>query len=116
MDIDFEKLDALGADTQEGISRLMGNRDLYVVFLKKFVEKNRADEIKQALREKNYEDLLLHTHDNKGTTGNLSLTSLYNGYSMIVSDIRAEKYSELEREVEDVLALQETICRAIAEL
>lgn len=116
MDFNLEKLDALGADTQEGISRIMGNQALYVAFLKKFVEKNRAEEIRQALRENDYEALLLHTHDNKGTTGNLSLNCLYSRYSDIVSHIREENYAMLEAEVEEVLALQEMICGVIEEL
>lgn len=116
MDFNLEKLDALGADTQEGISRIMGNKALYVAFLKKFVEKNRAEEIRQALRENDYEALLLHTHDNKGTTGNLSLNCLYSRYSDIVSHIREENYAMLEAEVEEVLALQEMICGVIEEL
>ena len=112
-DVIFNKLDAMGANTQEGINRLMGNKELYARFLKKFVDANHADEIRQALKDRNYDDLLLHTHTNKGTTGNLSLTPLYDRYAIIVSEIRAQNYSSLAKKISEVLKLQDNMCNII---
>ena len=76
----LEELRTLGVDTAEGLDRVMGDSDLSEMMLGMFVDavKN-ADISLDEVSGSDLDGLIRTIHTLKGTTGNLSLTPLFNG-------------------------------------
>lgn len=79
-----------GIDIKEGIERLCGNKKLYIKMLVKFFEDNEELllQIRQAIKDKDYEISLKLLHGLKGTSGNLSILFVYNGIVELETKIK----------------------------
>ena len=109
----LKKLDDMGANTKEGLERVLNKEGLYLKCLRLFTDQAAKQTMQEALDSGDYQELLSQTHTFKGTTGNISLIPLYEIYSSIVADIRAEKYDGLQEQLTQVLKLQEEFCSVI---
>ena len=88
----LEKLETLGANTKEGLDRVMDDADLYTMMLGMFVDSVEADPVRtEEFDAADREELIRKVHTLKGTTGNLSLQPLFEGYMEILSLLREEK-------------------------
>ena len=86
----MEELNALGANTKEGMDRVMGDADLYKMMLGIFVDSLQADPVREEEFDgAGLDDLCRKVHTLKGTTGNLSLTPLFDAYMEILGLLRA---------------------------
>lgn len=69
-------LDA-GYDIKGAIARFAGNADLYMMFLKKYVDDDNMSKIIAALEVENYTDAYAAAHALKGVSGNLGITDVF---------------------------------------
>jgi HPt (histidine-containing phosphotransfer) domain-containing protein len=69
--------DKVYVDEAGGIKRLMNNTELYAKLLAKFKNENNLDDLNNCLAAGDLEKARVAAHTIKGTTGNLSLTALY---------------------------------------
>ena len=72
----IEKLKEFGANTDEGISRCMGNEEFYLKMVKMMLDDNAMDKLKAALDENDLDKAFEAAHSLKGVTGNLSMTPI----------------------------------------
>ncbi|MCM1027009.1 MAG: hypothetical protein NC432_11270 [Roseburia sp.] len=103
-----EELKALGADTEEGLERVMGDGPLYETMLGMFLDTLRDNPIAlEEFEEEDREALIRKVHLLKGTTGNLALTPLFTGYNNALQLLRSGSGSEARAELERILPVQE---------
>lgn len=111
----FDKLAALGANTNEALQRMMGNENLYARMLKKLTEELGRLEVLPYLEDGNYELAFQNAHTLKGVTGNLGVTPLFNGYSEVVAALRAQDYDKAKSTMAALLPVQQQIVSCINE-
>ncbi|MCH5252968.1 MAG: Hpt domain-containing protein [Lachnospiraceae bacterium] len=109
----LEELKTLGADIDEGLERMMGNVSLYERMLGKFLDVMKDSTVADGFEKEDYEALIHETHTIKGTTGNLSLTPLYEAYSEIVRLLREEQMEQAKKIYEGVLPTEQNILSCI---
>ena len=94
----MEELNALGANTKEGMGRVMDDADLYKMMLGMFVDSLNAEPVREEEFDGADLDELCHkVHTLKGTTGNLSLTPLFEAYMEILTLLRAGNAAEAKK-------------------
>ncbi len=84
-----EGLIEAGIDVPELLDRLMQNKTLIRVFIKKFLEDQSCARLREATQAKDYKQMEFYSHILKGMCGNLSLKSLYGLFSEQVRLLRA---------------------------
>lgn len=109
----FEDLKALGVDVDGGLKRLGNNQNLYKRLLNTFVKAMKGQEIQPDFDMANYEDVKEKAHAIKGTSGNLSITPVFEAYSEIMDLLRAGKPEEANEKLKAVLPVQEEIVGCI---
>jgi len=79
-----------GVDINEGVERLCGNKKLYIKMLVKFCYENEnlMLQIEKAIKSKEYDSSLNLLHSLKGTSGNLSIISIYNAIIELETKIK----------------------------
>ena len=111
----IEDLGALGVDTAEGMGRVMGDRDLYEMMLGMFVDAIKSSGITPAdFDGADLEELTRKVHTLKGTTGNLSLTPLFNAYNEALGLLRAGQPAQAKAVYEQILPTQVKILDCIS--
>lgn len=84
----FEELKVLGVNTDEALARMNGNSSLYERMLVKFLEMMKNSCVLPHFDRNDYADITEAAHAIKGTSGNLSITPIYEAYSEIVRLLR----------------------------
>ena len=110
----LEELSTLGVDTDEGLDRVMGDTDLYVMMLGMFVDAIRdADISLDEFSGGDLDGLIRKIHTLKGTTGNLALTPLFEGYNKALGLLRDGQPAQAKAEFEQMLPVQVKILDCI---
>ena len=110
----IEELNALGADTDEGLDRVMNDKDLYTMMLGMFVDAIQSNPITlEEFGGAELDGLIKKVHTLKGTTGNLSLTPLFNGYNETLVLLRAGQPAQAKARFEQTLPVQEKMLDCI---
>lgn len=109
----FEELKNLGANIDEGLARLGGNEGLYERLLGSFVKTIDTHKVDTSFDSNDYAEIIEKTHAIKGTSGNLSLTPIYEAYTEIVDLLRAGKPEEAKEVLAKVLPVQEEMIQCI---
>jgi len=109
----FEDLKALGVDVDGGLQRIGGNEALYKRLLQTFVKSIKTQEISPDFDVADYEDVKEKAHAVKGTSGNLSITPIFEAYSEIMDLLRTEKPEEAKAILKKILPVQEEIISCI---
>ena len=108
------ELKALGADTDEGLDRVMGDESLYEMMLGMFVDAIQSSAITpQDFDGGDLEGLTKKVHTLKGTTGNLSLTPLFNGYNTALGLLRDGQPAKAKDEYMRLLPVQDKMLACI---
>ena len=103
MMLSIDALKALGANTEEGLTRCMGKEDFYFKLIQMGLADPNYGRLEQTLGEKDLEGAFEAAHALKGVAGNLSLTPLYEAISEITERLRAREdadYPALLKEVQ----------------
>lgn len=109
----IEELKGLGMDTDEGLDRVMGDKDLYEMMLGMFADAVRDNPIAPEDFDGDLEPLIKTVHMLKGTTGNLSLTPVFVGYNTTLGLLREGKPVQAKAEFESMLPIQEKLIDCI---
>lgn len=110
----MEELKALGADVEEGLERVMGDRDLYDMMLGMFLGSVKEYAVSpEDFEAGDLDELIKKVHTLKGITGNLALTPLFNGYTEILGLLRAGQAGEGRTGYEKLLPVQTAIIECI---
>lgn len=72
----FDRLEDMGAEVEDTLERLMGDKELYIDYLKKLVESQDIVELREAVDAKDYERAMRAVHTLKGVALNLGLLPL----------------------------------------
>lgn len=102
----MEELSELGVDTDDAITRFMGNSGLYEKMLKKFPKAVEESPVLTYAQSEDYETATSNAHALKGVTGNLSLTPLYTNYAKIVDMYRESNFEQANALLNETLEIQ----------
>jgi HPt (histidine-containing phosphotransfer) domain-containing protein len=109
----LDELKTMGADIEEGMTRLGGNASLYERMLGKLLKLLKTGTPDPDFDCGNYDEVLEQAHAIKGATGNLSVTPLYEAYSEIVSLLRAGKPEEAKALLQKIQPVQKDIIECL---
>ncbi len=109
----LEELNALGANTKDGLNRFMNKAALYEKMLKKFPAAANDQEVLSFLEAGDLDTAVAHAHTLKGLTGNLSLTPLFTAYTEIVALLRANDPVRAKAILLDTLPIQKKMVACI---
>ncbi len=109
----FEDLKSLGVNVDEGLKRINGNEKLYTRLLGSYVKSIDANYITPDFDEADCTPAIEKTHAIKGTSGNLSITPVYEAYSQIVDLLRKGNPAEAKVLIEKILPVQNEIVECI---
>lgn len=109
----LEELRALGADVDEGLERVVGDKDLYVMMLGMFADTAEGTPI--ALEEFGGppEPLIEKVHKLKGAAGNLSLTPVFQGLNRTLELLRGGRAAEAREAYAALLPVQDRVLSCI---
>ena len=102
--ITIEKLNAFGADTQEGLARCFGNETLYLKLVNMICSESNFDKLSSSLEAGDLDAAFEAAHALKGVLGNLSLTPMYNKCVEITELLRNRTRTDYSPMVEELLA------------
>lgn len=109
-----ENLKALGVNVKEGLDRVMGDEEMYEMMLGMFVDMiNDANIQLEDFDGNDLDNLIKQVHMLKGTTGNLSLSPLFDGYTETLGLLRDGKPKEAKAVYEKMLPVQSDILDCI---
>lgn len=110
-----DELRAIGINLDEALERFMGKQSLYDKMLKKLPKAIEQYEVLEHFITGDYEKAVANAHTLKGATGNLSVTPLFEAYTEIVDNLRANNPAQAQKILEDILPVQAKIVEYIEE-
>lgn len=112
MDV-LEELKELGVDVDGGIRRINGNEGLYRRLLGSFVKTVKEQYVSADFADEECQMAIEKTHTIKGTSGNMSITPMYESYTEIVNLLRTGELEKARQILRDILPIQEKIVQCI---
>lgn len=109
----IEDIALLGADTDDGLTRFMGNSALYERMLKKLPGVIEANPVMTFVKSGDLDSALTNAHTIKGVVGNLSLSPLYDNYTKVVELFRGREPAKAEELLERTLEIQRQFMECI---
>ena len=105
--ITIEKLNELGANTEEGLARCLGNEEFYLKLVNMVLADDSFERLEAAIEKGDLETAFDRAHALKGSVGNVSLTNVLAPIEEMTEDLRARKdidYSEKIAKMKEELA------------
>lgn len=99
----------------EAMERFIGDEDLYLSCLRKYLKDDAFGRLGESIGKKDYEMAFQYAHSLKGVSGNLGLNSIYEPICSMVENLRAEKYLCIEKQYEEVMNCLERIRKVAGE-
>ena len=87
----IDALKNLGADTESGLARCVGNEGFYLRMVTMALQDTGFEQLKAAIEEGDLDTAFERAHALKGTMGNVSLTNLFEPISEMTNELRARK-------------------------
>lgn len=103
----LEGLKALGADTDDGLKRCMGNEEFYLSMVRMVLNDPGYDALRDAIARGDLEEGFERAHALKGVVTNVSLNSLTEPIIEITEDLRDRKdrdYTDLLERISKTLS------------
>ena len=113
--ITIEKLQAFGANTQEGLARCYGNEALYLRLVGMIPAEQNFEKLRQAIEAQEIDAAFEAAHALKGVLGNLSLTPIYAPCVELTELLRAKKPTQDSGYLEEVLAQRDVLAALCAD-
>lgn len=85
---------------KEGVKRFSDNEKLYEKYLMKFIADKHMENARQALKEKDYQEVLGQIHPLKGMAGTLGMKALFLACDEVVKNARQQQWEQLEISME----------------
>lgn len=109
----MERLFIWGCDTDEALSRLGDDEEMYLSFIDKYCKDEDIDKLESYVKERDIDSAHSQAHTLKGVYGNLAITPIYDILSDIVTTLRkgvvdgvSDKICEVreqKKELEDIV-------------
>ena len=102
--LSIEKLNEIGANTEEALARCMGNESFYFRLIGMAAEDVNFAKLDEALEAKDWKEAFEAAHALKGVLGNLGLTPMFDAASELTELLRPMQpcdYSEALTRVQD---------------
>lgn len=96
------KLSKAGIDSNEGIARFGGNREVYQAMLERFAGEPYFSRLRDAVEARDTADAFKAAHALKGMVGNLSMNRLYADLCPLVDELRAGSLEHADRMMEQL--------------
>ena len=110
----LEELKGMGVDVDEGMGRVMDDKDLYTMMLDMFVTAIDTTPIRpEDFDSSSLDDLIAKIHTLKGTTGNLSIQPLFTRYTQALGLLREGKPAQAKGYYLELLPMQRKIVDCI---
>lgn len=112
--ITIDKLNAFGADTQEGLARCFGNESLYLRLVGMVCEESNFDKLSSSIETGDLDSAFEAAHALKGVLGNLSLTPMYNKSVEITELLRGRTQMDYTPLIDELLTQKtelDALCR-----
>ena len=110
----FDELRSLDVNVDEGLERVMDDKDLYTMMLDMFVTAIETTPIQpEDFDGGTLDDLIGKIHTLKGTTGNLSIQPLFTRYTQSLTMLREGKPAEAKAVYLELLPFQDKILECI---
>ncbi|HBA48446.1 MAG TPA: hypothetical protein DCZ91_11745 [Lachnospiraceae bacterium] len=109
----LDELRALGVDVDDGLKRVMGNEKLYTRLLGSFVKMIKGSEVSVDFDASDCTETIEKVHAIKGTSGNLSLTPIYESYNEILGLLRKDQPEAARELLKKVIPVQNEIVACI---
>ena len=103
--ITIDELRALGADVESGLSRCVGNEDLYLKLVGMGLGDAKFEELGAALNAGNLDRGFESCHALKGVIGNLALTPLYDALSDMTEKLRAREEADYQAIYSNIIVI-----------
>lgn len=95
-------LQEFGVDVEGTMARFCGKIEMYQRFLTKFLNDKSYPALCEALEKKDYENAIFNVHTLKGISGDLGFMKLMEVSVGMLTDLRAQKYDNLDAHTEAV--------------
>lgn len=109
----FDELKDLGVDVDGGLRRINGNETLYRRLLGSFVNTIKDKYVQTDFDASDCTETIEKVHTIKGTSGNLSITPIYESYTEILNLLRGGQPEQAREKLEQILPIQENIIQCI---
>ncbi len=100
MDI-WEKLDQYGVDLEGALTRVLGDKELYLECIHDFLQENTYNRLKECMEAGEYEEAIAPAHALKGVTANLGIVPLNEKIVVVLDALRNGKREHLQEQYED---------------
>jgi len=110
----IEDLKNYGADTEEALSRMMGNEAFYLKLIPRIFDDKNFEALEQNIKAGDLDKAFEVAHSLKGVLGNLSLTPLLEPVKEVTELLRARKdvdYSPYLKEISEKKEQLESLFR-----
>lgn len=104
-----EKLKNFGADTDEGLGRVLGNEALYLRLVNMIPNEENFDRLAKAIEQNDLDSAFAAAHALKGVLGNLSLTKMYEKCSGITELLRSRTQTDYSTQLSELLAMRDEL-------
>ncbi len=105
----IQSLQEKGANTKEGLERCLNNEQIYLRLVKKVLTDESFEKLKNAIAENDLDTAFTVAHNLKGSSGNLSLTPLYNSLVEITELLRSRTQTDYTPYLNAVLENKESL-------
>ena len=110
----FDELRSMDVNVDEGLERVMGDKDLYAMMLDMFVTAIDTTPIQpEDFDGAVLDDLIAKVHTLKGTTGNLAIQPLFTRYTQALGLLREGKPAQAKAFYLELLPMQRKILDCI---
>ena len=104
--ISIEQLKNNGADVETGLSRCVGNKDLYLKLVNMGLSDKKFEELGTAITQNDLTQAFELCHALKGVIGNLALTPLFDALSQMTEKLRARENTNYSKMYSDILEIR----------
>ena len=111
--ITVEKLNAMGVDTKEGLTRCMNNEKFYIKMVEIGIEDKHFEMLEQAIADKDIQAAFDSAHALKGVIGNLAITPIYAPLNRLTEMLRAKMNANYEPIYKPIKEAREKILREL---
>lgn len=99
MDI-WEKLEQYGVDVEGALTRVLGDKELYLECIQDFLEENSFNRLKEYMKAEHYQEAIAPAHALKGVTANLGLVPLNEKVVVLLETLRSGKTDHAQEQYE----------------
>jgi hypothetical protein len=110
--ITIEELKALGADTDTGLSRCLGNEALYLKLVGMGLGDAKFEELGAAVNDGDLDKAFELCHALKGVIGNLAISPLYEALSDMTEKLRGRQQADYKALYSNIIGIRSKIWKA----